>query len=325
MKDKISIMVPLYNVENYLEKCIRSLLKQTYNNIEIILVDDGSTDNSLSICEKYKKKDERIKVFHKDNGGISSARNFCIKKANGKYVTFVDADDYVEEDYVEKLYNGIKKYKTKISVGGYKAIYLNKTEKNNSKNKTYSLTKEKALENLLYIDLDVSAWSKLYDKELFDNVRFPEGRIFEDTATTYKLIDQCDEVAIVDYPIYNYCIRSKSITSEKFNIKKMDWIISAIEMTHYLKNKYKDLDSACLSYMMYTHIGVLSSLAMNDKNFKKERKEIISYIKGHKNKYLKDERVSKKYKMVTRLICTDYRLFKIALKIFQKYKGKRYE
>ena len=326
MKDKISIIVPIYNMEKYLNKCVNSIINQSYENLEIILVNDGSTDDSLNICNKFKKKDKRVVFLKKENGGLSSARNYGIEHANGKYISFVDADDYIEKDYREKLYNCITKYKVKISIGGLKTIYENGQKTDYSTKKIYKINKKDAFKKMLYVDeIGVSAWSKLYLKELFDNVKYPEGRIFEDTATTYRLIDQCEDIGVCDYPIYNYCIRSKSITSEKFNIKKMDWIISAIEMTHYLKNKYNDLDNACLSYMMYTHIGVLSSLAMNDKEYKKERKELISYIKSKKSKYLKDENVSKKYKMVTRLICTDYRLFKIALKLFQKINGKRYE
>ena len=114
-QDLISVIVPVYNVENYLKRCLDSIINQTYQNIEIILIDDGSTDNSGNLCEDYKKIDNRIKVVHKTNGGLSDARNTGIKKAKGKYITFVDSDDYVEYDYVEYLYNLIKKYDTNIS------------------------------------------------------------------------------------------------------------------------------------------------------------------------------------------------------------------
>ena len=325
-KDLVSIIVPVYNASKYLENCLNSILKQTYNNIEVILIDDGSTDNSLEICKEYKKNDKRIKIIHKENGGISSVRNLGVKESKGKYICFVDSDDYIEKDYVEVLYSGIKKYKTKLCFGGYRNVYNDGTAVDKFSNKTYKLSKVKTLNKLLYVDgVDVSPWSKIYEKSLFDDITYPEGRIFEDTATTYKLIDKCDNIAICDYPIYNYCIRSSSITSSKFNIKKMDWIISSIEMTHYLKKKYKELNDACLAYMMYAHIGVLSSLAMNDKNYKKERKELVLYVKSNRKKYIKDKNVSKKYKLVANIISFNYGLFKIFLKIYQKIIVKRYE
>ena len=118
MKDKISIIVPIYNMEKYLNKGVNSIINQSYENLEIILVNDGSTDDSLNICNKFKKKDKRVVVLKKENGGLSSARNYGIEHANGKYISFVDADDYIEKDYIEKLYNCITKYKVKISIGG---------------------------------------------------------------------------------------------------------------------------------------------------------------------------------------------------------------
>ena len=326
MKDKISIIVPIYNSSKYLDRCIKSIINQTYKNIEILLVDDGSTDDSFDKCNKYKNKDKRIKIYTKENEGVSATRNFGISKATGKYFSFVDSDDYIEKNYIEVLYKGLTKYNSKICLGGYRTIYLNGKIENKSSSKEYQSNKKEALTKLLYVDgVDVSPCSKLYDISLFKNIKYPVNRLFEDTATTYKIIDQCDNIAVCDYPIYNYCIRSKSITSEKFDIKKMDWIISALEMTHYIKSRYKDLDKACLAYLMYSHIGVLSSLAMNDNGYKRERKEIVDFIKRNKTKYIKDNKVSKQYKMVTILISTNYFLFKIALNVFQRIKNKRYE
>jgi glycosyltransferase involved in cell wall biosynthesis len=326
MKDKISVVIPMYNASKYLKKCIDNVINQKYSNLEIILVDDGSTDNCLEICNKYSKIDDRIVVIHKENGGLSSARNAGIEKATGKYITFIDSDDVVEKDYINILYDGIKKYKTKMCIGGLKTVYENGKVVDNSLKKTYKLSKMETFKKMLYTDgVSISAWSKLYDISLFKNVEYTVGRLFEDTSTTYKLIDQCDNISISDYPIYNYYIRKLSITSSKFNIKKLDWIISAIEMTSYLKKKYKELSSACTAYMMYTHIGVLSSLAMNDKDYKKERNEIISYIKANKKKYISDKNVQNNYKLVCRLICFNYFIFKIFLKTYQRFIAKRYE
>ena len=123
MKKLISIVLPIYNVENYIEKCMESVLNQTYKNIEIILVDDGSPDNCPIICDQYVKEDNRVKVVHKENGGLSDARNAGIKVANGDYITFIDSDDYVDKDYVEFLYNTIEETDADIAIGGHRVIY----------------------------------------------------------------------------------------------------------------------------------------------------------------------------------------------------------
>ena len=125
MEDLISVVVPIYNVENYIKKCVDSILSQTYKNLEIILVDDGSPDNCPQICDEYAQKDNRIKVIHKENGGLSDARNAGIDISKGKFITFIDSDDYIEKDYVEVLYNSIKENASDMAIGSHKAIYDN--------------------------------------------------------------------------------------------------------------------------------------------------------------------------------------------------------
>ncbi len=325
-KDLISIIVPVYNIELYIDECLSSIIKQTYKNIEIIIVNDGSTDNSLKVCKKYKSKDNRIKIFSKSNGGLSSARNYGIEKSKGKYISFIDGDDTVDKKYIETLYKCIVKDKTRMCVGNNYTIFSNGKKSTTALNKSYKISKLNALEKMLYVnDINVSACFKLYDRTLFDDITFPEGRLFEDTATTYKLIDKCDYISVASYPLYNYILKPGSITTEKFNIKKMDWIISSIEMTHYIKKKYPHLKDACTCYLMYAHIGTLSSLAMSNKDYKKERKELVEFVKINKRKYVKNENVPQNYKIVARLININYGLFKLFLKFYQKIVLKRYE
>ena len=190
-KDKISVVVPIYNVEKYLEKCIKSILNQTYNNLEIILVNDGSTDNCLNICKKFEKIDKRIFVINKENGGLSEARNYGIDKATGKYITFVDSDDYIDEDYLEFLYKNLIINNCDISICNPRIVY-----EDGGKSRTLYkycfpqnivLEGEKALEMMLYQKkFDNSAWGKLYKINLFDEIRYPVGKLYEDIATTYK-------------------------------------------------------------------------------------------------------------------------------------------
>ena len=222
----ISVVVPIYNVEEYLDKCVESIVNQTYENLEIILVDDGSPDNSPKKCDDWAKKDKRIKVIHKENGGLSDARNAAIDIAKGEYITFIDSDDYVENDYVEFLYKNLIDNNADISMGKQYVRYPNKTINTGSENK-YVVNAHDCFDKLLYSeDFDVSAWAKLYKLDLFKNVRYPKGRVYEDSATTYKLIDKSNVIVLNSKPVYDYIIREDSISNNSFTEKKMDMITS---------------------------------------------------------------------------------------------------
>ena len=201
----ISIIVPVYNVEEYLDRCIQSVLNQSYKNIEIILVDDGSTDKSLEICNKYKKE-TKIKVFHKKNGGLSSARNFGMKKIKGKYIYFLDSDDYISINTIEILYNSLKNNNGDISCA--KELFVYDSVTNLEANKDFGVinyTSENALESILYMNgISNSACNKLYKKELFNNIIFPEGKLYEDLGCIYKVIGKANKIVFNNVFLYNY-------------------------------------------------------------------------------------------------------------------------
>lgn len=295
--EKISVIIPMYKVEKYLKKCIESVIKQTYTNLEIILVDDGSPDNCGEICEEYKKKDSRIKVIHKENGGLSDARNKGIDVATGKYVTFIDSDDFIEKNYVEFLYNLIQKYNADISIGSHKIIY-NNIIIDKSTYKEFSENSEKILEKILYDDgVDLSAWGKLYKIKLFDGIRFPKGRLYEDSATIYKLIHLANVIAVSSRPIYNYVMRNNSISQGDFNLKKMELITSTNEMTDFIKKEYPNLEMACNRRMMWAYLSTLSQLSKSKKRNKEVEKQLLYYIKKNRNKVLKDKKISNRDKI----------------------------
>jgi glycosyltransferase involved in cell wall biosynthesis len=231
MSHLISVIVPVYNVELYLDKCITSLLRQTYNNLEIILVNDGSTDNSLEICEKYQLSDNRIFIINKKNGGLSSARNAGINIAKGTYLSFVDSDDWVEEDFIDTLYNQLEKYNADISQCGsiQEVIQDNGISRNAiiRSEEVIIMTGIEALINLqdrkTYLD-NVVAWNKLYKRELFESLRYPEGMNHEDIAIIHELLYSARTIAVNRSTLYHYIQRTNSITSSKFNIKKLDTI-----------------------------------------------------------------------------------------------------
>lgn len=227
MKPEISIIVPVYNVENYLARCIDSILIQSFKNFEIILVNDGSTDNSLNICKKYANRNRRIKLVSQDNKGLSAARNTGLRFAMGKYVCFVDSDDFIEKDYLLLLLNNIKKYNSDISMCEY---YLT-----DDKGKQYSVEEFNEPRNVVALSgkevfsyfykdnyvPNVVAWNKIYKKVLFDNIKFKEGCYFEDEIIALPLFYKAKKVSFVKKPLYNYVQRQGSIMSTPLNLKKV--------------------------------------------------------------------------------------------------------
>ena len=228
---EISIIVPVYNVEHYLENCIESILNQTFKDFELILVDDGSTDNSGKICDIYEKKDSRIKVIHKNNGGLSSARNTCLDIACGKYVGFVDSDDSIHPKMYEVLYNLIKKYKSDISCCSYKYTYdiSSKEYEKLNLNKVIEMSNIEAIEKLYDKDLGVRlivAWNKLYNKCLFDNIRYKVGRLHEDEFMAHRILYNSKKITYVDNELYYYLQREGSIMSQISYKRKVDALLS---------------------------------------------------------------------------------------------------
>ena len=200
---KVSLIVPVYNVEDYLRKCVDSIIGQTLRDIEIILVDDGSTDNSGKICDEYAERDDRIRVIHKTNGGLSDARNAGIDVATSPFVMFIDSDDWVEPGYCELPYNEAIKNNADLVLFAYRII----REDGTADNKETGMH-EGLLNKIEAYDFNVNfaqaAWLGLYRKQLFDNIQFPIGRLLEDVATTYKLIHAADVIYLLNLPLYNY-------------------------------------------------------------------------------------------------------------------------
>lgn len=225
MKELISIVIPIYKVESYLKRCIYSVMIQTYHNLEIILVDDGSPDQCGDICEDFAKKDSRIKVYHKTNGGLSDARNYGVEQSHGSYITFIDADDYIASDYVEYLFDLLMKYDADIA-----CCCMIKTTENTV---TYStntripheqlFTGKEACGELLggLYHILVTAWGKLYKSEIVREHPFPVGRKHEDEATTCKYYYAANKVAVGNHCLYAYYQNTNSImhtNSDSLNI-----------------------------------------------------------------------------------------------------------
>ncbi|EGO9466174.1 glycosyltransferase family 2 protein, partial [Enterococcus faecalis] len=216
----VSVVIPVYNVEKYVEKCLDSVINQTYQNLEIIIVNDGSTDNSLSVCQKKKLSDSRIKLINKENGGLSSARNAGIECAQGEFICFIDSDDWIELDYIEVLLNGMENTNVDISViQMIKVKDFNKIAfQSESQTKWDIFERETAMRELFSSNLiGYSANNKLYRISLFKSIRYPEGMLMEDKGTTYRLIDSSTKVAVNGSTKYHYYLRDNSILRTDFN------------------------------------------------------------------------------------------------------------
>lgn len=286
MNDLISVIIPVYNVEKYLEKCIKSVINQTYTNLEIILVDDGSTDNSGNFCDIYAKKDSRIVVLHKQNGGLSDARNNGIEIATGQFITFVDGDDYVDHMIISQLYESIKKYDCEIATCRYRCIWENTEEQNISiEPETISLPldAETALKNMLYQKYTTnSAWCKLYDLKLFSNIRYPVGHNYEDLGTTYKLFAKSDRVVLNNFVGYFYLQRDKSIMRSKFDAKRIDGLMFAKKQLEFIDNHYPRIINSAQNRLFIESIYILVAMQNSSTSIKNIEDECFAIIRDYR-------------------------------------------
>lgn len=323
MNELISVILPIYNVSQYLKRCIDSVMAQTYKNIEIILVDDGSTDDSGMICDEYAKLDSRIKVVHKKNGGLSSARNAGIDVAKGEYLTFIDSDDYVDEDYVEFLYKLICEYNVKMSIASHTVVYENGTVLKKETGERQCLDAHKVLERILYDeDIDLSAWAKMYHKSLFETIRFPVGRLFEDAATTYQFVYASEKVAIGSESKLYYMIRNNSISNIGFSRKKIDLITSTKEMSDFCIEKYPDLKKAGLRRLTYAYMSTLSQLANSQVKDIEVQKDLMKFIRKNGMSVLLDPRSKNRDRLGIVSTFFGFNFYKFIWNFYRKLTGR---
>ena len=260
MKDLlISIIIPIYNVEKYLSRCLDSVINQTYKHLEIILIDDGSTDGSPLICDNYQKKDKRIQVYHKTNGGLSSARNLGLNYCSGKYIAFIDSDDWVEFDFYKILIQLCEQYQVKMACcGRYDIDSKTGMRKIGLCPQVQEvITSIEILHRVLtWSHMDMSVCDKLFHKDLWVDNRFPIGKKSEDVAVMYKIISSIDAIVLYDRPLYNYYHRENSITTSKVSEHSFDIMYHADEITSYISRNYPSLinDAKYFQILTYAHI-----------------------------------------------------------------------
>lgn len=299
----VAVVIPVYNVESYLEQCLDSIITQTHTNLEIIIVDDGSTDRSGHICDDYAKKDSRIKVIHQQNEGLSAARNTGIRRATSEYITFVDSDDWIESTMIETLIHDLLHGHSDISVIGRFLEYGNRTI-DDSNGVFAAMTPEACLKQMLYANgIDNSACGKLYKTKAFSSITFPYGKEFEDTETTYKLVMESQQISLHSVPLYHYRKTSpQSITHGPFSLRKMDLINQAQNITKEIARKYPTLEKACSRFLMHAYLSILAR-ALDAKNHnKKIISQLYTYIKKYRKNVIKDINAPKSDKIA--LCCT---------------------
>lgn len=302
--DLVSVIVPIYNIEKYIAPCVETIINQSYKNLEIFLVDDGSKDNSPKICDEYAKKDKRIKVIHKKNGGLSDARNVAIDKAKGEYIFLLDGDDTVHEGIIEALYRSIKKHKADIATSSFLQFEdgTNPRIIDMSQEDIKCLDAEGALENMLYQkDCTNTAWGKLYKKELFDDIRYPKGELYEDLATTYKLFAKAKRIVIDSRKMYNYRQRYGSIVNNSFNLKHLKSLDFAKEQTEFIQENYPNIIKAAQNreFMDYFYIF----LELPPKQFPAIEKRLKEGMKRYRKTVLLDKESLKKPRLVALASC----------------------
>lgn len=254
MNDLITIIVPVYNIERYIAKCIHSILYQSYTNLEIIVVDDGSTDASGAICDELAKADSRLRIIHKENEGLAEARNTGLRLAQGAYIAFVDGDDYIEKDMMNQLYQRILQDKAEFALCNIRFVdEAGSCIADKETDLTDGVLSQKAFWAGYYgtfVYPYVVAWNKLYRKELFHHTFYDKGRLHEDEFILHKIVAQCKTISVVRDRLYNYVQRSESIMGRKYNVTRLQGFEALNIRLDYFRTNDREFIESTMSWML---------------------------------------------------------------------------
>ena len=291
----ISVILPIYNKQAYLPRCMESLLNQTYRNLELVLVDDGSCEECAQLCDRYAEAYSHVRVFHKANGGVSDARNFGVRHATGEYISFVDPDDSADPDYISYLFDLIQKYRVPMSLCQHRVIFSSGRIKDYGADGDVLLDDKACVERMLYHDvIDTSVCMKLYHRSLFEGIEYPLGKQFEDIGTTYKLLFRSGKIAVGYESKYRYYMRDDSITHCAFNPHKLDLLEMTDKMAEDVVSVYPDLADAALRRRVYARFSTLNQLLeTHEEDLKAEQ---VRFIREHQIQVLKQKRAPRRDK-----------------------------
>ncbi len=286
---KISVIVPIYKVEKYLYRCVDSILAQTYRDLEVILVDDGSPDRCPEICDAYARKDNRVKVIHKPNGGLSDARNAGLAIAAGEWLAFVDSDDWIEQDMYEILLRNAQQYGAEISVGGVNDEYQEEGKVTVFKS---TFDGEESVECLSPVQAmrkhltgSWAAWDKIYKRSVFEGISFPVGEINEDEPIMLKLLDRCTNVVYTNRVFYHYIHRPESITTSSFSPKKLIWIKHCRDNLDWVRAHHPEVEKEAMHRLVGSMLWAMREMALSNNDFPDEVRKIKADIKHYYNEH----------------------------------------
>lgn len=294
----ISVIVPIYGVEKYLNQCVESIVRQTYRDLEIILVDDGSPDTCGAICDEWVSIDKRIKVVHKENGGLSDARNAGLQIATGELISFIDSDDYIEPLFFEALYNAMKETGAEIAECGTRYVSEDGEELKIRTAQNGEFDTITALTKLIHQQgLHQTVWNKLYRREVIDGIWFAKGKYNEDEFWTYKVFDKAKKIVSVEKPLYNYLQRGSSIIGVGYNIRRLDGLDALYERMQYL-SKYENLRNLLYQSFALECLWHLQSVlrTLKGEQRKKTSRKIVTMINETPKVKSKDLTLNTKYK-----------------------------
>lgn len=316
---KLSIIVPVYKVEAYLDKCVESILKQSFTDYELILVDDGSPDRCGEMCEDWAKKDARIRVIHKENGGLSDARNAGIDNARGDYIGFVDSDDYIRPDMFKILVSNLERYDADLSMCGYTDIYENGPErgrKENDDDTVYVWNRKQAIyEILLGKKLSVHAVTKIYKRRLFDQIRYPKGKISEDAYVIMDILQQTEKAVFTPRTEYYYVHRGNSINTAIYREIDKTRIEAHEKNYRFICTQYPEFQALAYERYLGAVNFVVHKMIMSDYQGP-DRNELLSILRKNRYLILKSEYFSKKRKTLIFTMLLNNGLYKaVVLKL----------
>ena len=295
----VSIIIPVYNVQDYLARCVDSVLTQTYTDLEIILVDDGSIDISGDICDEYALHDARVRVIHKENGGLSDARNAGLDVARGNYVAFIDADDYVHPSFVELLLKTINETGAQIAVSTWQELKDgDKPRKVKTRRPRCTiLTQEEAISSVFYQKkLNHSACSRIFETQLFNNIRFPEGMLYEDLAIIYPLLCKVEKVALINTPMYYYMHRQGSIITT-MSLRRTHVLDHIERIEEQVTDEAPQYLPAVRSRHLSACFNMLRLMPVDEPKWQATKERCWDYIKNMRFLCIKDSKVRLKNKI----------------------------
>lgn len=322
--EKVTLVIPVYNVEKYLDRCMVSVLGQTYKNLEIILVDDGSTDNSGEKCDRYKEKDSRIKVIHQENAGLSAARNVALDTMTGDYVMFIDSDDKVDRRIVELLLEDMHQYGCDIVECNFYDVYGGKI----SARKPLGDTRAYTVEEALGIDIgarggSVSACGKLYKRKIFSTVRYRKGKTGEDGYAIVDVLSQAEKIVIDIRPMYYYYHRKDSITTKKFTTANLDNFEAYKYNLSKVRDKYPSVVPEVIFQLDWNYLRAIDRILMcDDWETNEYFPKLMDYIERNKKRMLMSNRIRRNRKIALILLLINKKMYrKILLRDTMKKYG----